>query len=78
VIIVFNPQSGARAELSRVANGVDEWAGTVAYKGRHLLDAGTTVAASTLAEALNRLAEKAACEATENGARAVRDLIFEL
>lgn len=78
MIIVFNPQTGARAELTRPSTSSDQWSGTVAYKGRHLLDSGTTVIALEFPEALGKLTELAAAETSENGARAVRNLRFEL
>jgi hypothetical protein len=77
MIVVFSPQTGARAELSRMSTGSTEWTGTVSLRGRCLLDA-TAVSGSTLSVALEALTDLAAKVAPGRSAEAIRDLRHEV
>jgi hypothetical protein len=88
MLIVFNPHSGARAELSRDSTGSTLWSGTVSLKGRQV--ASMQVHGATCVEALAELAQGAVAgypmptgptdplPPEERGIAAIRGLVHEL
>jgi hypothetical protein len=88
VIVVFNPTSGARAELCNVATSADAttWSWRVAYKGREVLDGTYTLTGAPsqngdrVVHVLAHAALQAATSPTLDGPTqdAIRALVREL
>lgn len=89
MLIVFNPHSGARAELSRDSTGSTLWGGTVSLKGLRVIS--MQVHGATCVEALAELVETAVAGYSEvavntaiqlppeeRGIAAIRGLVHEL